>query len=236
MSNEVKNKTEEIPANPKVDSPTVQGTVSVTPEQKKVEKEEKVEKKSVAPSTIVEETGINLIPTMSTEEIKEDEKKKKMNKSALVSLSILFSVSIIVVGFNILSKIQLNAERERLNEHERRVSAYSQLVVDNTEILERVMLYKDIEEGKFSTKSVIDYVQSIAVKSGSSKLSEFSFSGSNAFAFSGESTDLEDVAKLWYLLTNDSKIGNINLKSISKGEDGVRYSFVGELKLDQFTN
>ena len=236
MSNEVKNKTEEISTNPKVNRPTVQGAVPVTPEKKKVKKEEKVEKKSVAPSTIVEETGINLIPTMSTEEIKEDEKKKKMNKSALVSLSILFSVSIIVVGFNILSKIQLNAERERLNEHERRVSAYSQFVVDNTEILERVMLYKDIEEGKFSTKSVIDYVQSIAVKSGSSKLSEFSFSGSNAFAFSGESTDLEDVAKLWYLLTNDSKIGNINLKSISKGEDGVRYSFVGELKLDQFTN
>lgn len=48
MSNEVKNKTEEIPANPKVDNPTVQEAVPVTSEQKKVEKEEKVEKENRA--------------------------------------------------------------------------------------------------------------------------------------------------------------------------------------------
>ena len=202
----------------------------------KDESKEKVEKKSIAPSNVIEEKGINLIPTMSTEELKQEDKKKKMSSSALISVSVLFSVSILVIGFNIISKIQLNAEKEKLYNHEKRIEGYNQLIIDNSEIIERVLLYKDIQEGKFSTKAVIDYIQDIAKKSGNSNLTEFSFTGSNVFSFSGEATDLEDVAKLWYLLTNDLRMENINLKSVSKGEEGTRFSFTGELKLDQFAN
>ena len=173
---------------------------------------------------------------MSKEEIKDEEKKKKVNTSALISLSILFSVSILVVGFNILSKLQLNAEKDRLYEAEKRMEAYNQLIIDNNEIIERVFLYKDIQEGKFSTKAVIDYVQSIAKKSGSSTLTDFSFAGDVGFTFSGEALDLEDVAKLWYLLTNDARMENINLKSVSKGEDGIRFSFTGDLKINEFVS
>jgi hypothetical protein len=120
--------------------------------------------------------------------------------------------------------------------HEQKMANYDQIMTDNFDIIERVLLYKDIQEGKFSTKAVIDYIEEIAKKSGSSELNEFSFSGSKAFSFSGESLDLEDIAKLWYLLTNDTRMENINLKSVSKGDQGARFSFTGELKLDQFTN
>jgi hypothetical protein len=206
--------------------------------KKNIPKKEELPKKkeSVAPSSVVGEEGINLIPTMSTDEIKVDEKKKKMNKSALVSISILFSVSILVIGFNIISKIQLNTQKEKLYAMEEKMSSYNQLLINNTEIIERVLLYQDIQEGKFSTKAVIGYIEEIAKKSGSSELNEFSFSGGKSFAFSGDASDLEDIAKLWYLLTNDTRMENINLKSVSKSDLGARFSFTGELKLDQFTN
>lgn len=211
--------------------------ISGTEKKNREEQEKIVEKKeSSIPDTIVEETGINLIPTMSREEIKDEDKKKKVNTSALISLSILFSVSILVIGFNILSKLQLNAEKDKLYEAEKRMEAYNQIIIDNNEIIERVFLYKDIQEGKFSTKGVIDYVQSISKKSGSSTLSDFSFTGDTGFSFSGEALDLEDVAKLWYLLTNDSRMQNINLKSVSKGEGGIRFSFTGDLKTDEFVS
>ncbi len=213
-------------------------------EMKKEEVKANVEEKSSAPvkappevpSSIVGESGINLIPTMSKEEIVTEERKKKINSSSLISLSILFSVSIIVVGFNIISKIQLNSEKEKLYAFEKKMSQYDQFIIENNEIMRRVSLYKDIQEGRFSSKAVIDYIQSIATKSGSSKLSEFSFSGGRAFSFTGESQDLEDVAKLWYLLTNDSRIEGITLKSISKGDDSTRFSFTGDLKLEYFVN
>ena len=203
---------------------------------KKTPMEEVKKKETEIPESIVEETGINLIPTMTKEEIKVDEKKKKINVSALVSLSLLFSVSILITGFNIISKIQLNTEKDKLFAYEKSIEAYNQFILGNNEILERVSLYKDIQEGKFSTKAVVDYVESIATKSGSSELIEFSFSGGRGFSFTGEAQDLEDVAKLWYLLTNDLRIEGITLKSISKGEDGTRFSFTGDLKLDQFVN
>jgi hypothetical protein len=251
MSNEIKNPTnkdlqkanpeiiKEVSASSEIKEAVVEKE-SVKPEVKKVDEEvaqEKPKKKeSFVPDTIVEETGINLIPTMSKEEIKDEDKKKKINTSALISLSVLFSVSILVIGFNIISKIQLNSEKDKLYAHETRMEAYSQVIIDNNEILHRVSLYRDIQDGRFSTKEVIDYLNKIAEKSGSSVLTEFAFSGGTNFRFTGEALDLEDVAKLWYLLSNDSKMKDIELKNVTKGEMDVRFEFSGVLVKEEFVN
>ncbi len=191
-------------------------------------------KKRVAPSTVVEGAGINLIPTMSEQEVVVAERKKKVNVSSLVSLSLLFSISILVIGFNIVSRIQLNAQKDKLNEQERRIQGYSQIISGNTEILERVFLYKDIQEENYSRKSVVQYLETIASKSGSNVLSDFTFSGGESFEFSGEGQSYEDVAKLWYLLTNDVKVQDIELKSFSRSQQTARFTFAGNVKVEEF--
>ncbi len=93
MNKEIKKTTEEIkqtPTLPKVNEVPASEALPVKQEGKPKVKEVKKgipkkedqpkKKESVAPSSVVGEEGINLIPTMSTEEIKVDEKKKKMNK------------------------------------------------------------------------------------------------------------------------------------------------------------
>ncbi len=191
-------------------------------------------KKSVAPNTVVEGSGINLIPTMSEEELDTEEKKKKINATSLISVSLLLSISILVIGFNIVSKIQLNAQQEKLNEQEREIQGYSQLISGNTEILERVFLYEDIQGGRFSTKLVIDHFRNQVSKSGASSLEDFSFPGTKSFEFSGRGQNLEDVSKLWYLLINDKKVETVELKSVSKSLEGAIFSFNGTLVIEEF--
>lgn len=202
--------------------------------QKKPSVEDQSPKKSVAPSTVVGGSGINLIPTMSEEEVVVAERKKKVNVSSLVSLSLLFSISILVIGFNIVSRVQLNAQREKLNEQERRIQGYSQIISGNTEILERVFLYNDIQEENYSRKSVVEYLETVASKAGSNVLNDFTFPSGESFEFSGEGQSYEDVAKLWYLLTNDVKTEDIELKSFSRSQQTARFTFRGTVKTEEF--
>lgn len=209
----------------------------VQPEKEvKVKEEPKQMQESVAPVNVVEDTGINLVPVMSKEEVKDEEKKKKVNVTSLISVPLLFSISILVVGFNIASKIQLNTEREKLYAKEEEMGLYKQYLIDNNDILDRIFLYKDIQEGRFSTKEVVEYIQDIAKRGGNSNVSEISFSGTTAFEFSGRARDLEGVAKLWYLLVNDERIENVDLKSVSKSDEGTRFVFSADLKISSFEN
>lgn len=190
--------------------------------------------KKSAPKTVVEESNINLIPTMTDEEIRAEDTKSKVKLSSLISLMALFAISILVVGFNIISRIQLNAQRESLAEQERTIQNYSHLISGNTEILERVYLYEDIQEDRYSVSMVVEYLENVTSRSGSSVINDMVFSTTESFEFSGESNGLEDVAKLWYLLTNDEKILNVELRSFSGRGQTARFSFRGRLDLDEF--
>lgn len=226
MSNNVEEKNKEIKENQGGENLQEAATSTTTPK-------ESPSKKS-APKTVVEESNINLIPTMTDEEIKAEDTKSKVKLSSLISLMVLFLVSILVVGFNIISRIQLNAQRESLAQQERNIQNYSHLISGNTEILERVYLYEDIQEDRYSITMVVEYLESVASRSGSSVINDMVFRTTESFEFSGESNGLEDVAKLWYLLTNDAKILDVELRSFSGRGQTARFSFRGRLDLDEF--
>lgn len=210
------------------------GKESVQKQDKKPEKEAK--KESASPATVVEESGINLIPIMTKEEIKAEDTKKKVKMSSLISLMALFVVSILVVGFNIISRIQLDAQKATVADQERTIQGYSNIISGNTEILERVYLFQDIEEERYSIKLVVEYLEGVASKSGRNVLTDFTFSDTESFQFSGESQSLEEIAKLWFLMTNDAKIEDVELRSFSSSDQGARFSFRGTIILEEFTS
>ena len=51
-----------------------------------------------------------------------------------------------------------------------------------------------------------------------------------------ESYSYEEVSKFWYLLSNDSKVESIVLKSVGKTETGVRFTFQGKLVFTDFVS
>ena len=54
--------------------------------------------------------------------------------------------------------------------------------------------------------------------------------------FSGTGNNLEEVSKFWYLLTHDSKVETVNLESVGKSNDKVRFNFEGKLVFKDFAN
>ncbi len=199
-------------------------------------KESPVEKITPPTPPAKENTGINLIPNLTKEEVVKETKKKTLNMGAVISLMVLVVVSILVVGFNIISKIQLNNEKDKLYNYEQRLSSVSYKITGNNEITERISLYKDIQEDAFSPRTVIEYINSIASKSGNIKLQSFDFGGQLTFDIDGEAYSYEEVSKFWYLLSNDSKVENIVLKSVGKTAEGVRFTFQGKLVFNDFTS
>jgi len=212
----------------------IKTTLETASEGKEKLEKEGEQKKSVAPSTIVEETGINLIPTMSEVEIETEDKKKRVNLGSLISLSLLFSVTILATGFNIISRMQLDSQKRKLQEVEKRVMEYSYVTSGNTEILERIFLFKDIQEGRISTRILIEELRSVANTSGNNVINTFAFPGGKAFEISGDASSLEDVAKFWYLMDNHEKFEDVQLRSFSGTGDKANYSFTGNLNLEEF--
>ncbi len=196
---------------------------------KESSEEEKSEKAS-----IVEEGSINLIPVMSGEDIKEEKRKVRMNKASLISLLFLLGVSIIVIGFSIITRVQLNYQKEKLFKYEEELSSFNQIIIDNDQILERVALYDDVQKDRYSITKVVNYIQSILLKSVNSSFSSFDFAGSTGISFRGETRDLEELAKLWHLLVNDPKLEKVQLKSLSKGTGSVSFVFEAHIILDEF--
>jgi hypothetical protein len=195
-------------------------------------KEEK--KKTFAPATIVEESGINLIPTMTEVEIKTEKKKKTVNLGSLISLSLLFSVTILATGFNIISRMQLDSQKKRLKEVEKRIMDYSYITSGNTEILERIFLLKEVQDGRVSTRLVIEELRKVANTSGNNVINNFALPGGGNFEISGEASSLEDVAKFWYLLENQEQFEDVRWRSFSGTGDRISYNFTGRLKVEDF--
>ncbi len=208
--------------------------VKLSPKEEKPKEEVEKKKQESEINTIVgSESGINLIPVLTDQEIKKEDKKKKLNLGAITSLIILFVISILIVGFNVVFKIQLNLEKEKLAEREETISVFSQKVLNNNEIVERISLYNDIEKGRYSAKDVMEHVNDVAIKA-NCNLHSFSFSGSNGIELNGKAKGLEEVAKFWYLLGNDTDIENISLRSVGKGVQDVSFSFYGSFVLSNF--
>lgn len=178
--------------------------------------------------------GVNLIPKRSKAEIKKEKKKFSFSITSMISLLLLILLSLGVVLFNILSKRQLNNAKETLAEREVELEGYADKMISNEEILVRVDLYRHLQESVFSPKEIVQYIMEVVDRSGNVTVKSFDLGDDLSFEMGGSTTDLSVVARLWYLLGIDDNIITVNLNSVGKGNDGVSFSFEGELNTSKF--
>lgn len=183
---------------------------------------------------IMAEESINLIPTLSKEEVVVAEKKKKLNVGSITSLLILVIVSILIVGFNIVSRMALNNEKEKLETYENKVTKMTQKMISSNQITERIQLYNKVLGETYSPKSVVDYINAIASRSGTSEVSSFSLGQDLLFTIEGKASDMENISKFWYLLSNDPKMETVALQTVGNSGSFVRFTFKGKLVLEDF--
>ncbi|MCC7290065.1 hypothetical protein IT417_02340 [bacterium] len=189
-------------------------------------------KKVNAPNLIRGSKSINLIPPLTQEEIVVETSKVKLNVGAAVSLFILISFSLLIVGFNIFAKIDLNRQKDLLFQAENDLSLRENLLTSNDEILRRINLYTKIATSTYSSRDIITYLQSLS--SGLASIDSFELTEGSSFDITGSANNLTDVSKLWYVLGNDRFIESVNLKTVVKDIGGARFNFEGKLNVEEF--
>ncbi len=197
-------------------------------------KEIKVENKKNKLSNLVLGKGINLIPPKTDVEIVTEEVKGKVNLSAAISILILVVGTLLIVGYNAFSKINLSNNKKELQTLEMSIENKKDIMISNEELIRKAVLYKDVEESTVSYKQIIDFWESVT--GNLAQMDSIDISSSLKFKITGTSGSLDSTSKLWYILANDTRIQNIVLKSISKDTTGVRFSFEGDLTQDIFNN
>ncbi len=210
--------------------------------QKKNEKKSQKEKSSRDQNGLTEEEklllrageGVNLIPKKSRGEIKKEKKKFSFNLSSILSLIILITLSLGIVFFNILSKQQLNVAKEKLYARETELGENTDKIISNEAIVERIDLYKHLQQGVFSPKEILEYIIQVVNRAGNITIRTFELGNDLGFEMSGNSSDLSVVARLWYLLGIDDNIITVNLESVGKSDSGVSFTFRGELNSSNF--
>lgn len=180
--------------------------------------------------------GVNLIPSMTKEEKTHVKKKNTLNIGSVLSIIVLATIAIAIVGFNIISKAQLNTKKASLERIEKSVNSKTDKIISNNAILSRVKLYEEVKKGSFSHKKIIEFLNEMAGKVSGISYRSITISEELDFEVSGKSPDLEQLSRLWYLLGINENIETINLGSVSKGDDGATFSFEGKLILENFKN
>ena len=180
--------------------------------------------------------GFNLIPSMSEEEKVVEKTKSTVSIGSVLSLIILVVIILGVVGFNIVSRQILNVKKDELFKIESRINLQADKIIANDEIVDRAVLYSNVKRGAFSHKDIIEFLTKMGTKVGDIQMRSVMISENLDFSYSGYSTNLEQVSKLWYLLGIDEKIEHINLQSVGKGYNRVSFTFEGKLDGKIFFN
>ncbi len=188
------------------------------------------------PQKSTQAEGFNLIPAMSEEEKIKIKKKNTLNIGSILSIIALASVAIGIVGFNILSKAQLNSKKTSLSKIEKTTYTKMDKIVANNAIVDRAILYIQVKKDSFSHKKIIEFFTEIAQKTGGISFTSIDISENLGFEITGSGPSLERVANLWYLFGVHENIKSINLSSVSKGPLGSSFSFEGELNITNFSN
>lgn len=183
---------------------------------------------------IIEEKDVNLIPVMTREELKREDRKKKIDKSSIVSFAILVSVSLLVIGFNTMSRIRLNSQKKSLLAYETRLTSLQDKINQNSEMLDRQALYQSIIKGQVSTKKIVDYLVKIMEQENGASLVKIDFLDSSSVKFDGVARDYESAAKIWYYLINDPNLEKIEMKDLSRSSLGISFSCTVHFALSNF--
>ncbi len=182
------------------------------------------------------EEGFNLIPSLTKEEKIHVKKKNTLNIGSLLSIITLSAIALGIVGFNILSKTQLNFKKSTLAKIEKEANSKIDKIESNNLILTRIDLYENVKKNAFSHKEIIEFLNEIAGKVSGITYRNIVISEDLTFELSGNGPDFEQISRLWYLFGINENIETINLSSVNKSENGATFSFEGKLIFENFKN
>ena len=178
--------------------------------------------------------GINLLPPATSDEIARNERKASFNIAGAVFILVLVLLSIGIIGSNFIAKLENQGQKKILTRIEKEVLQDQDTLTKNSYILRRIKLFDSIQQNTVSYREVFEYWDQVSSKLG--KISNIELDPDLHFIVRGEASSLTDVAKLWHLLSMDSRVNIVNLNSVGSYANKTTFEFEGQLNYDYFKN
>jgi len=174
------------------------------------------------------------LPPATSDEIARNERKASFNIAGAVFILVLVLLSIGIIGSNFIAKLENQGQKKILTRIEKEVLQDQDTLTKNSYILRRIKLFDSIQQNTVSYREVFEYWDQVSSKLG--KISNIELDPDLHFIVRGEASSLTDVAKLWHLLSMDSRVNIVNLNSVGSYANKTTFEFEGQLNYDYFKN
>ncbi|HEQ65321.1 MAG TPA: hypothetical protein ENN64_00640, partial [bacterium] len=177
--------------------------------KKKLKKSKRNNEKKDTPENIIGDDLINLIPPLSEKEEETIEKKSKINVGSALGILFFIILSLTVIGYNIISKIQLNKDKTELYEVlEPEGMRYKDILEKNQVINRRMYLYEQMTENEIPYSRIMKYWNEASQDLVT--IERIEISRDMNYKIRGKTDSLENVAKFWHYLSVSEAMSDVN--------------------------
>lgn len=181
--------------------------------------------------------GINLIPPVPLAVKQKKEEYITLGVNFAFSLLLFIVLTIAIAGFNLWVELNNKVAKKQLESLETQILDKSPILTRNNQLVDRIFIYKSIEDSLYDPQMVLSYWNDIMQNFG--EITEIKISNDLQFEITGKAKSLRDVATIWHLLSVDKRVNKVVLESFSKqnskdGKETVAFVFVGNLNFETF--
>ncbi len=180
---------------------------------------------------------INLLPGLSQEEVKNIEKKTKLNFSGVLFVFLVVFFSLVILGLNLWVRIDYNATNQKLKNTEGAIRNLSYVETHQKTLENKISTYSTVKESEFSADEILKYLKDTA--GNLANVDGLYLDSKLKFELRGSAASFTNVARIWHEMSRDKEyFDNIYLEEVSRSgvadgkgmQTGVRFVFTGVVK------
>jgi hypothetical protein len=182
----------------------------------------------------IKRQSINLIPGPTEEEIVVEETKTKRSISGFLFIALVVFLAVVVLGFNLWTKIRLNNAQQDLAETENEISLKQLEELQQKNLNNKLDAFKAVKDQDFNSDRVLEYL--LEVTDGLSDVKTLYLDNTMKFEIRGTATSYTNVARLWHDMSREEDyFESISLDRVSRSADSgsVQFVFSGFMIRDQ---
>lgn len=180
--------------------------------------------------------SINLIPGPTEEEIVVEVTKTKRSLSGFIFIAFIVFVAVVVLGFNLYSKIRLNNVQQRLAETENQIATKQLEELQLKNLNNKLDAYAAVKGQDYNSNNVLEYLLQVA--EGLGEVKTLYLDNTLMFELKGTASSYTNVARLWHDMAREEEyFENISLNRVNRTSDtgDVQFIFSGYLVEENIT-
>lgn len=174
--------------------------------------------------------SIDLLPQITEEEVEEIEEKGEINLYGVFFVFLVVSVSLVVLGGNLMTQLDYNKQSQNLANTEGEIMDLQYIEIKQRTLNNKMDIYTVVSDRDFYADVVLQYL--MEVTESLSTVDSLYLDDNLSFEVRGRTSSYTNVARLWNDMSQQEDFFElVNLqyarKSEEEGNECIRFSFTG---------